>query len=192
MFIIPALHYRNLLLRQPVELVHQLINRRIRRLNLPLKQCLVVIELGVLQFPRRNRTISSQSSLRPYGQKTAIVQPAKNSDEFFSKSISGFQVRDGFQHLRDEPGGGIVGAAGLLLGLGALRGIDAVCLMGETSGYLVDPRSATSVLSVICSLLNVTVDPTQLNDRAAEMERMIEGLIEGEKIQSNDELSYIG
>ncbi len=93
---------------------------------------------------------------------------------------------------RDEPGGGIVGAAGLLLGLGALRNIDAVCLMGETSGYLVDPRSATSVLSVLCSLLNVTVDPTQLNDRAAEMERMIEGLIEGEKIQSNEELSYIG
>jgi uncharacterized protein (TIGR00162 family) len=93
---------------------------------------------------------------------------------------------------RDEPGGGIVGTAGLLLGLGALRNIDAVCLMGETSGYLVDPRSATSVLAVLCSLLNVKVDPTQLNDRAAEMERMIEGLIEGERIQSNEELSYIG
>jgi uncharacterized protein len=93
---------------------------------------------------------------------------------------------------RDEPGGGIVGAAGLLLGLGALRNIDAICLMGETSGYLVDPRSATSVLAVLCNLLNVKVDPTQLNDRAAEMERMIEGLIEGERIQSNEELSYIG
>jgi uncharacterized protein (TIGR00162 family) len=93
---------------------------------------------------------------------------------------------------RDEPGGGIVGTAGLLLGLGALRGIDAVCIMGETSGYLVDPRSATSVLSVLCSLLNVTVDPTQLNARAAEMERMIEGLIEGEKMQRDEELSYIG
>jgi proteasome assembly chaperone (PAC2) family protein len=38
----------------------------------------------------------------------------------------------------------------------------------------------------------VKVDPTQLNARAAEMERMIEGLIEGERIQSNEELSYIG
>jgi proteasome assembly chaperone (PAC2) family protein len=93
---------------------------------------------------------------------------------------------------RDEPGGGIVGAAGLILGLGAMRGIDAICLMGETSGYLVDPRSATSVLTVLSNLLNVPVDPTQLNDRAAEMERMIEGLIEGERLQSNEELSYIG
>jgi hypothetical protein len=57
---------------------------------------------GVLQFPRRNLTISSQSSLRSEGLKTAIVQTAKNSDEFFSKSISGFQVRYGFQHLCDE------------------------------------------------------------------------------------------
>ena len=94
---------------------------------------------------------------------------------------------------RDEPGGGgIIGAAGLLLGLGSLRNIDAVCLMGETSGYLVDPRSATSVLALLSRLLNIPVDPTQLNDRAAEMERMIEGLIEGEKLQSEDELSYIG
>lgn len=94
---------------------------------------------------------------------------------------------------RDEPGGGgIVGAAGLLLGLGSLRNIDAVCLMGETSGYLVDPRSATSVLALLSRLLNIPVDSTQLNDRAAEMERMIEGLIEGEKLQSEDELSYIG
>jgi hypothetical protein len=57
---------------------------------------------GVLQFPRRNRTISSQSSLLHEGQKTAIVQPSKNSDEFFSKSISNPQVRYGLQHLCDE------------------------------------------------------------------------------------------
>jgi len=76
--------------------------------------------------------------------------------------------------------------------LGSLRNIDAVCLMGETSGYLVDPRSATSVLALLSRLLNIEVDSTQLNDRAAEMERMIEGLIEGEKLQSQDELSYIG
>jgi len=93
---------------------------------------------------------------------------------------------------RDEPGGGIIGAAGLLLGLGGLRGIDAICLMGETSGYIVDPMSAASVLSVLSRLIDVTVDPTQLNDRAAEMERVVQGLIEGEKLQRDEELSYIG
>ena len=98
----------------------------------------------------------------------------------------------GVSFERDEPGGGIIGAAGLLLGLGGIRGIDAVCLMGETSGYLVDPMSAANVLAVLSKLIGVTVDPTQLNDRAAEMEKVVEGLIEGEKMQRDDELRYIG
>jgi uncharacterized protein (TIGR00162 family) len=92
---------------------------------------------------------------------------------------------------RDEPGGGIIGAAGLILGLSAGRGIDAVCLMGETSGYLVDPMSAANVLAVLSKLIDVPVDPTKLNDRASEMEKVIEGLVEGEKMK-DDELSYIG
>jgi uncharacterized protein (TIGR00162 family) len=98
----------------------------------------------------------------------------------------------GVMFNRDEPGGGIVGAAGLMLGLSAQRGIDAVCLMGETSGYLVDPMSAANVLGVLSRLIDVPVDPTKLNDRALEMERVIEGLVEGERTQKDEELSYIG
>jgi hypothetical protein len=79
-----------------------------------------------------------------------------------------------------------------MLGLSAQRGIDAVCLMGETSGYLVDPMSAANVLGILSKLIDVSVDPTKLNDRASEMEKVIEGLVEGEKLQSNEELSYIG
>ena len=97
-------------------------------------------------------------------------------------------------HLRPvdpEIGGGIIGAAGLMLGLSAQRGIDAVCLMGETSGYLVDPMSAANVLVILSKLIDVPVDPTKLNDRASEMEKVIEGLVEGEKIK-DEELSYIG
>ena len=82
---------------------------------------------------------------------------------------------------RDEPGGGIIGAAGLMLGLSAQRGIDAVCLMGETSGYIVDPMAAASVLAVLSKLTGVPVDPTRLNDRAAEMEKVIESMVEGGK-----------
>ena len=93
---------------------------------------------------------------------------------------------------RDEPGGGIVGAAGLLLGMGSMRGIDAVCLMGETSGYIVDPRSASNVLSVLSNLTKIQIDTTKLNDRAVEMEKAIEGLIENERMQKDEELNYIG
>ena len=48
----------------------------------------------------------------------------------------------GVEFGNGEPEGGIVGVSGLLLGMGERRGTDGVCLMGETSGYLVDPKSA--------------------------------------------------
>ena len=93
---------------------------------------------------------------------------------------------------RDEPGGGIIGTAGLMLGLSAIRGIDAACLMGETSGYLVDPMSAANVLAILSKLIEIPVDLTRLNDRASEMEKAIEGLVEGNRLQKDEELSYIG
>jgi uncharacterized protein (TIGR00162 family) len=98
----------------------------------------------------------------------------------------------GVMFNREEPGGGIIGAAGLMLGLSAKRGIDAVCLMGETSGYLVDPMSAANVLTTLSKLIDVPVDPTKLNDRASEMEKFIEKLVEGNRMQKDEELSYIG
>jgi uncharacterized protein (TIGR00162 family) len=97
----------------------------------------------------------------------------------------------GVTFTRDEPGGGIVGAAGLMLGLSAQRGIDAVCLMGETSGYIVDPMAAAGVLAVLSKLTGVPVDATRLNDRAAEMEKVIESMVEDGK-GKDEELSYIG
>ena len=92
----------------------------------------------------------------------------------------------------DEPGGGIIGASGLLLGMGALRGIEGICLMGETSGYLVDPKSAHSLLQVLSNLLKLPVDTTMLEERAEEMERIVERLRESEEMSSDDELRYIG
>lgn len=90
-----------------------------------------------------------------------------------------------------EPGGGIIGAAGLMLGLSAPLGIEGICLMGETSGYLVDPKSATTVLSVLKKLLNIEIDDTRLTERAGEMEVTLQRLLEQEK-KSEEELSYIG
>jgi hypothetical protein len=63
--------------------------------------------------------------------------------------------------------------------------------MGETSGYIVDPMAAASVLAVLSKLSGVPVDPTKLNDRASEMEKIIETMVEGEK-GKDEELSYIG
>lgn len=93
---------------------------------------------------------------------------------------------------REDPVSGIIGAAGLLLGLGAQRGIEGICLMGETSGYMVDPKSAKSVLAVLSRLLGFAVDTRLLHERAEEMEQVIAHLQESERLKSDEELRYIG
>ncbi|MGZ4940127.1 MAG: proteasome assembly chaperone family protein [Halobacteriota archaeon] len=96
----------------------------------------------------------------------------------------------------NEPGGGIVGASGLLLGFGALAKIDAVCLMGETSGYLVDPQSAQAVLKVLCKALHLNINMQALEERAKEMEKIVARLREMEQagireVTSEEDLRYI-
>lgn len=93
---------------------------------------------------------------------------------------------------RDEPGGGIVGAAGLLLGLGALSGIEGICLMGETSGYLIDHKSAHNLLSVLCTVTGLVVDGSRLLERADDLEQVLAEVRESEQVRTNDELRYIG
>ena len=79
----------------------------------------------------------------------------------------------GVEFRAEEPAGGIVGTSGLLLGLGERRGFRAACLMGETSGYLVDPKSAQAVLEVLQSVLDFEVDFATLEERADEMEDVV-------------------
>lgn len=95
----------------------------------------------------------------------------------------------------DEPAGGIIGVSGLLLGLGARRGFHTACLMGETSGYLVDPKSATGLLEVLQALLDFDLDMSSLDERAAEIEDVINQIREFEtqsQLPSDEDLRYIG
>jgi len=100
----------------------------------------------------------------------------------------------GVEFRADEPAGGIVGVSGLVLGLGGRRGFDAACLMGETSGYLVDPKSARAVLETLEAVLDLSVDYESLEDRAEEMEEVvgkIQEMQDGPAV-SEDDLRYIG
>ncbi len=101
----------------------------------------------------------------------------------------------GVEFRSEEPAGGIVGVSGLLLGLGGRRGFDAACLMGETSGYLVDPKSARAVLEVLQDRLDFDVSFEALDDRAEEMEEVISRLQEMDQAGSpgtDEDLRYIG
>ncbi|MFC4549949.1 MULTISPECIES: proteasome assembly chaperone family protein [Halorussus] len=101
----------------------------------------------------------------------------------------------GVEFREDEPAGGIVGTSGLLLGLGERRGVRATCLMGETSGYLVDPKSAQAVLEVLQDALGFEVDFESLEERADEMEDVVGKIQEMENQQAmaaDEDLRYIG
>jgi uncharacterized protein len=108
----------------------------------------------------------------------------------------------GVTFSRNDPGGGLIGASGLFLGLGRLFGMEGVCLMGETSGYFVDPRSAEAVLEVLCKVLALKVDFAALKAKAQEIDRIAQKIHEaesrsGESAPSSsdrprDDLGYIG
>jgi proteasome assembly chaperone (PAC2) family protein len=64
--------------------------------------------------------------------------------------------------------------------------------MGETSGYIVDPKSAHAVLQVLSRLIGLVVDETKLEERASEMEALFDKIRDLEEKRSQEELSYIG
>ncbi len=70
-------------------------------------------------------------------------------------------------------GSPIVGTAGLILGLAPFRKIDALCLLGETRGYLPDPKAAKSVLEVLLKILGVNVDLSGLDEEIAKADSMV-------------------
>ncbi|WP_264555992.1 proteasome assembly chaperone family protein [Halocatena marina] len=104
------------------------------------------------------------------------------------------ELSDTVEFREDEPAGGIVGVSGLLLGMGERRGLDAACLMGETSGYLVDPKSAQAVLEVLETILDFEVGYESLEERAEEMEEVVTKIREMEQgpAPTDDDLRYIG
>jgi uncharacterized protein (TIGR00162 family) len=94
----------------------------------------------------------------------------------------------------NEPAGGIVGVSGLLLGLGERRDHEAACLMGETSGYLVDPKSARAVLGVLERAVPFEIGYDSLAERAEEMEEVVKRIRQMEQSAgaSEEDLRYIG
>ena len=122
-------------------------------------------------------------------EEYAVVGAATDADQVDELETAGVEFRD------DEPAGGIVGVSGLLLGLGERRDLPTACLMGETSGYLVDPKSARAVLEVLQEVIGFDVGYDSLEDRAEEMEevvRKIQEMEQGGGAPTDEDLRYIG
>lgn len=102
----------------------------------------------------------------------------------------------GVRFEEDEPGGGIIGASGLFLGLGKENGMQGACLMGETSGYMVDPKAAGAVIDTLSKIMGLgEIDLAALDEKAKELDRIAAQLQEAESAAmrgSDSDLHYIG
>ena len=122
---------------------------------------------SILDFVEKKKveTIITIGGYRNEAEGSPKVVAVSTNPSLFNRAIEA-------KALPSEAGTPIVGTAGLLLGLAKFRNIDAVCLLGETRGYLPDPKTAKSVIRVLQGLLGVTVDFKSLDeeiDRSKEI-----------------------
>jgi len=103
--------------------------------------------------------------------------------------------------------GTIVGASGLLLGLGRYHDIKGICLLGETLGFPIipDPKSAEAILNVLTKILGIRIDTDKLKKKVKEMEEFIKKIEDVQrkalaqmmktrevKGEEKEQLTYIG
>jgi uncharacterized protein len=72
--------------------------------------------------------------------------------------------------------GGITGMNGLLLGIAKLKGIRGYTLLGETSGYALDPKASENVIKMLSKILEIPIDLTKLEQRAKIAQEMLQAL----------------
>ena len=87
-----------------------------------------------------------------------------------SKAMADMLAEKGVTLMKD---GGISGMNGLLIGVAALRGLEGACLLGETSGYVVDAGASKSVLELLSRVVDVPVDTSKLDEKAEETQKVI-------------------
>lgn len=149
----------------------------------------------LLNFLHKNYGIKIIYTLGGYGLGKMLEEPgvlgAATSEE-----IRDMFMRHGIVFSENEPSNGIVGASGILLGLGKeFFGIDGGCLMGETSGYIQDAKSARNVLGILTEILHIEIDLKELETRSEETEKVLTTLREAaehELSPENEDLRYIG
>ena len=72
--------------------------------------------------------------------------------------------------------------------------MQGICLMGETPGYLVDPKSAKAVLKILMKITNIKINLSALEEKAKEIQQIAQQLkeIESASIEKTEDLKYIG
>ncbi len=134
-------------------------------------------------------------TLGGYGLGVAVEAPEVLGAGTDLKAVA--KLREaGVKFAEEDPANGIIGASGLFLGLGMMRGIRGACLMGETSGYLVDPRSARAVLEALMRVTGLEVGLDDLETKAREIDQITRQLQDPDAAAAaagqESDLHYIG
>ena len=98
----------------------------------------------------------------------------------------------GVQFIPNEPKGGIVGAAAMLLAFGKIHGIKSLCIIGETSGFVIDAKSARNLIDVMSKMFNVDIDTSELQDSIDQLDAINNNACEIAAGVPKEDLSYIG
>lgn len=66
------------------------------------------------------------------------------------------------------------GMNGLIIGIAKLRKMKGTCLLGESSGYVVDAKASKAVLESLLSIIAIKIDMTGLDKKAKDTEMLIQ------------------
>lgn len=106
-----------------------------------------------------------------------ITGSFSNSPKVFgagtSRAMADSISENGVTLMKD---GGISGMNGLLIGVAALRGLEGACLLGETSGYVVDAGASKAVLELLSKVVGLPLDTSRLKEKAEETQKVISQL----------------
>jgi len=98
--------------------------------------------------------------------------------------------------------GTIVGASGLIVGIGSSKNMKGLVLLGETTGFpiITDPNAAEAVLKVLIKILGLKLDMSKLDEKVKAMHEFIKKLEDIQrqaseqikKTKKSPDLKYIG
>lgn len=123
----------------------------------------------ILDFARKHKveTIITLGGYRKEAGDTPVVIATATDNETLERALNA-------EASRSPPGNPIVGTAGLLVGMARFKGFPALCLLGETRGYLPDPKAAKSILVVLRKMLQIEINLDGLDKEIAKSDKILE------------------
>ena len=98
-----------------------------------------------------------------------------NNPKIFGTATDGSLVKSlGELNVSVMDGGSITGMNGIIIGVAKLRGMKGTCLLGETSGYVVDAKASKSILETLLRIVDIQISMTSLEKRAKDTETLIQ------------------